>query len=80
MKRHEEMRARPIRLPLLGMGNWEIWSTQAGYQKVVTVYREVRQSGGWGSHGEPAGRRGCWPVERRNLSSYRERNKKVEKL
>lgn len=41
MKQHEETRAGPIRLPLLGRRNWETRSTPAGYQKVATVNSEV---------------------------------------
>lgn len=43
MKQHEETRAGPIRLPLVGRRDWETWNTHAGYQKVATVYFEV----GW---------------------------------
>lgn len=59
MKRHEAMRAGPIRLPLLGREGWETWNTQAGYQTVIPVYHEVGQSGGWGRHGEGEGA-GLW--------------------
>ena len=59
MTRHEEMRARPVRSPLLGREDWENWTTRAGYQMVIPVYHAVGQSGGWGRLGEGEGA-GLW--------------------